>query len=101
MSPDFVGSMSRLSAREQLSAAEQHVQECEDRYRPFARKLIEPGGPHEAPAAKLRKELEAARERLESLRFMFIDHAPKVVSHVERLRQLNQRNAEFWRRSDE
>ena len=90
-----------LSGRQQIEVARQEVLRAENAYRPFLRKLIIPGGPHEKPEARLRKELEEARRRLESLRFVFEDHAPdRNFSHLHRLRQINRRNQEFWRIAD-
>lgn len=81
-----------LSGTEQIAAARREVDAREALLNDLDRPSEE--------AARLYDELQAARKKLDGLRFVWEDHAAEIPLSV-RLRRINQRNAEFWRRNDE
>ena len=83
------------SGKEELEQAKEALKLAEQNYQPFnnVRKPELPG----SVAERLRKAVEAARKKYDGLRFIFVDHAPDIPLS-QRLKALNQRNAEFWGR---
>lgn len=80
------------SLREQHQAAYAEVEELTD----LLQRLV-PGG---NGFVHTERRLAEAKERLERIRFFVEDKEPSPPPVNERIREINRRNAEFWRRPE-